>query len=34
MKKELIVPKFKNEDEERDFWASIDISELKGCHLE
>jgi len=27
MKKQLTVPKFKNEDEERDFWASIDLSE-------
>lgn len=27
MKKELIVPKFKNEDEERNFWAEIDWSD-------
>jgi predicted DNA binding CopG/RHH family protein len=27
MKKKLKVPKFKNEDEERDFWSSIDLSE-------
>ena len=27
MKKKLKVPQFKNEDEERDFWASIDLSE-------
>jgi len=27
MKKKLNTPKFKNEDEERDFWASIDLSE-------
>jgi predicted DNA binding CopG/RHH family protein len=27
MKKELVVPKFKDEDKEREFWASIDISE-------
>ena len=27
MKKPLIMPKFKNEDEERDFWAKIDLSE-------
>ena len=27
MKKELILPKFNDEDEERDFWATIDISE-------
>jgi len=27
MKKKLILPKFKNEDEERDFWAKIDLSE-------
>ena len=27
MKKRLKLPKFKNEDEERDFWAKIDLSE-------
>lgn len=27
MKKPLKIPKFKNEDEERDFWAKIDLSE-------
>ena len=27
MKKQLILPKFESEDEERDFWASIDLSE-------
>ena len=27
MKKELKVPKFKNEDKERDFWSKIDLSE-------
>lgn len=27
MKKKLILPKFKNEDEERDFWAKLDLSE-------
>lgn len=27
MKKKLKIPKFKNEDEERDFWARIDLSE-------
>lgn len=27
MKKPLILPNFKNEDEERDFWAEIDFSE-------
>ena len=27
MKKKLKLPQFKNEDEERDFWASIDLSE-------
>lgn len=27
MKKKLILPKFKNEDDERDFWAKIDLSE-------
>jgi len=27
MKKPLKLPKFKNEDEERKFWAKIDLSE-------
>ena len=27
MKKKLILPSFKNEDEERDFWGKIDLSE-------
>ena len=27
MKKPLNLPKFKNEDEERDFWDNIDLSE-------
>ena len=27
MKKQLNVPKFKNEDEERKFWAKIDLSD-------
>ncbi len=27
MKKKLILPAFKNEDEERDFWAKTDLSE-------
>lgn len=27
MKKPLVLPKFKNEDEERDFWDKIDLSE-------
>lgn len=27
MKKPLKVPKFKNEDEEREFWWNIDLSE-------
>ena len=27
MKKQLKIPKFKNEDEERDFWNNIDLSE-------
>lgn len=27
MKKNLKVPKFKNEDEERDFWTSLDLTE-------
>ena len=26
MKKELKLPKFKSEDEERDFWDNIDLS--------
>lgn len=27
MKKKLKIPKFKNEDEEREFWWKIDLSE-------
>lgn len=27
MKKKLVVPKFKNESEEADFWAKLDLSE-------
>lgn len=27
MKKKLKLPKFKNEDEERDFWAKIDLGD-------
>ena len=27
MKKKLEIPRFKNEDEEREFWAKIDFSE-------
>ena len=27
MLKKLKIPKFKNEDQERDFWAKIDLSE-------
>ena len=27
MKKQLKLPKFKNEDEERDFWANIDFGD-------
>lgn len=27
MKKKLVLPKFKNEDEEREFWAKLDLSE-------
>lgn len=27
MKKQLNLPKFKNEDEEREFWSNIDLSE-------
>ena len=27
MKKALKLPKFKNEDEERSFWAKLDLSE-------
>lgn len=26
MKKKLKVPKFKNEDQEREFWSSLDLS--------
>lgn len=27
MKKKLNIPKFKNEDTEREFWANLDLSE-------
>lgn len=27
MKKKLRLPKFKNEDEEREFWSKIDLTE-------
>ena len=27
MKKQLKVPKFKNEDQERKFWSKIDLSD-------
>jgi len=27
MKKKLVVPKFKNESEEANFWAKLDLSE-------
>ena len=27
MKKQLIIPKFKNENEEQEFWDKIDLSE-------
>jgi len=27
MKKKLVLPKFKNEDQERDFWSKIDLSD-------
>jgi hypothetical protein len=27
MKKRLVLPKFKNEDEERDFWAKLDLTD-------
>ena len=27
MKKQLKIPKFKNEDEEREFWSKIDLTE-------
>ena len=27
MKKELKLPKFKNEDDEREFWSKVDLSE-------
>lgn len=27
MKKRLILPKFKNEDDERDFWAKINLAD-------
>lgn len=27
MKRKLKIPKFKNEDEEREFWSKLDLSE-------
>lgn len=27
MKKKLVVPKFKNEDEEHEFWVNIDLAD-------
>ena len=27
MRKKLKIPKFKNEDQERDFWNNVDLSE-------
>ena len=27
MKKQLIIPKFKNEEQEAEFWAHLDLSE-------
>ncbi len=27
MKKELRVPRFKNEDQEREFWAQVDLTD-------
>lgn len=30
MKKPLKIPKFKNEDEERDFWWKLDLSRYFG----
>lgn len=27
MKKKLLIPKFKNEDEEHEFWMNIDLSD-------
>ena len=27
MKKDLKIPKFKNEDEEREFWAKVDLTD-------
>lgn len=27
MKKKLVLPKFKNEDQERDFWANINLAD-------
>jgi predicted DNA binding CopG/RHH family protein len=27
MKKNLHIPKFRNEDEERDFWANVNLSD-------
>lgn len=30
MKKQLKLPKFENEDQERDFWAKIDLGNYYG----
>lgn len=30
MNKKLIVPKFKNEDEEREFWAKINLADYSS----
>ncbi|HTK03759.1 MAG TPA: BrnA antitoxin family protein [Alphaproteobacteria bacterium] len=30
MKKKLILPKFKDEDDEREFWSNIDLSDYYG----
>ena len=31
MKNQLSVPKFKNEDEEREFWSKVDLAEYFGA---
>ncbi len=34
MKKKIKLPKFKNEDEERDYWAKFDLSRFSPSDFE
>lgn len=34
MKKKIKIPKFKNEDEERDYWAKFDLSRFSRSDFE